>query len=440
MNEFKLPDLGEGIHEGELLKWYVEVGDEIKEDDPLCDVETDKAAVTIPSPFTGRVSVLNGNIGDTLNVGDVIAVIGDGAAPAVETKKEVPESKPAEEAKVAEIKTHVPLKAPEKVEIKVDGPIAAAPATRKLAREMGIDIKQVPGTGPGGRITRDDVVNFSQGNLPQPVKSDEVIVPAEIESEIHEYTQSPIPYLEVVRLPNFEEYGPVEREPIRSIRRKVAFHTTSSMILVPHVAHMDEIDVTELEEFRQQQNRIRAESGDVKLTLMPFMVKTIASLLKKYPVFNSSLDPHRQEIVYKKYYNIGFAADTPRGLIVPVVHDADRKSIVEIGSEIYRLATKGREGTIEVNEMRNGTFSITNVGPVGGTGMVPTINYPESAILGMGRVQEKPVVRDGEIVIRKMLPVTLSFDHRVADGVQAATFVTELVSRLSNPNLLLLEN
>ncbi len=440
MYEFKLPDLGEGIHEGELLKWYVKVGDEIKEDDSLCDVETDKAAVTIPSPFTGTVVALNGKVGDTLYLDQVIAVVGDGSEPAP-ASIEAPKVEEAKIKDVAETPKELPVVV-EKASKSNGGRVAAAPATRRLAREMDINIKLVTGTGPAGRITADDVRNYasSGGQQQAIVPTREVSVPLDVEAEISAYSNSPIPFFDVVKLPDFEEFGPVEREPVRSLRKKVAFKTTSSMIMVPHVAHMDECDVTELEAFRLRQAELRKGTDQPKITLMPFVVKAVSSLLKRYPMFNASLDPHRQEIIYKKYYNVGFAADTPRGLIVPVIKDSDRKSILDIAKEISSLAGKGRDGTIQAPDMKNGTFSITNVGPIGGTGMVPTINYPEVAILGMARVQEKPVVRNGEIVIRKILPITMAFDHRVADGAQAAHFVTDLIKLLSDPNVLLLES
>ncbi|GBE30542.1 MAG TPA: 2-oxo acid dehydrogenase subunit E2 [Bacteroidetes bacterium] len=442
MNEFRLPDLGEGIHEGELLKWYVKVGDEIKEDEPLCDVETDKAAVTIPSPFTGKVIALNGNVGDTLHLDEVIAVVGaDGdvavaqAAPAKEAKVEVASAPATVAATVATPAIAAPAAGG-------NGTRAiAAPATRRLAREMDLDINVIKGSGPAGRVTADDVLRYN----------DSPASPAEIGTAVDssaeavgtgniDFSNASIPFFEVAKLPDFEQFGPVEREPVRSIRRKVAILTTSSTIIVPHVAHMDECDVTDLDSLRQKQNELSRGSDAPKLTLMPFVVRAVSSMLKKYPMFNASLDPHRQEIIYKKYYNVGFAADTPRGLIVPVIKDSDRKSIRDIAAEILTLAGKGRDGTIDAAEMRNGTFSITNVGPIGGTGMVATINYPEVAILGMGRVQEKPVVRDGEIVIRKMLPLSLAFDHRVADGAQAAHFTTDLIALLSDPDRLLLDS
>jgi len=231
----------------------------------------------------------------------------------------------------------------------------------------------------------------------------------------------------------------VEVEKLRSIRRKVARKMVTSMTLAPHVAHMDEADVTDLDAFRRQEKERRGGGTGGNLTLLSFVMKAVTAGLRETPAFNASLDPFREEIIYKKYYNIGFAADTGRGLVVPVVNETDRKSIVQIADDVYDLATRARDGKLGAEFMRGGTFTITNIGPLGGTALMPTINYPEVAILAMGKVQEKPVVRDGEIVIRKMLPLTLAFDHRIADGADAARFVAELVRQLSDPNLLLLE-
>jgi pyruvate dehydrogenase E2 component (dihydrolipoamide acetyltransferase) len=265
------------------------------------------------------------------------------------------------------------------------------------------------------------------------------VAPAAAETEFAAHAASAIPFLDIEPLPDFSLVGPVEREPLRSIRRKVAHKMTTSKILVPHVAHMDDADVTLLEVFRKQQRERRGGMPGGKLTLLAFVVKAVTAGLRAAPAFNASLDPFREEIVYKKYYNIGFAADTGRGLIVPVIHDTDRKSIIQIASEIESLAERARAGTLSPDDLRHGTFTITNVGPLGGTALIPAINYPEVAILGMGRAQEKPVVVDGKIVIRTILPLTLAFDHRVADGADAARFVAELVRHLSDPNLLLLE-
>ena len=456
MFEFKLPDLGEGIHEGEVLKWHVQPGDTIAEDAPLVEVETDKAAVTIPSPRGGKVMTVVGEVGDVVETGQVIAVIDDGSGEAVAEAAPVATGRAAEEMPVS-----VPEEAPEpaaaptpaapapRAETTQPGsripgrPVPAAPATRRLARELGVDINTLAGSGPGGRIMPDDVKAAASG-APAPAVPGDVPEPA-ADPDVAAVTRmaavasSAIPFLDIEPLPDFSVWGPVEKEPLRSIRRKVARKMTTSMILVPHVAHMDDADVTELEDFRMRMREQRDGKEGCKLTLLSFVVRAITAGLKAAPAFNASLDPFSEEIIYKKYYNIGFAADTGKGLVVPVIKGTDTRSINEISCEIAEKANLAREGKLPIEDMQGGTFTITNVGPLGGTALIPTINYPEVAILGMGRVQEKPVVRDGEIVIRKILPLTLAFDHRVADGADAARFVGELVRNLSDPNLLLLD-
>ena len=442
MHEFKLPDLGEGIHEGEVLQWHVQVNGEIKEDDPLVEIETDKAAVTIPSPKGGTVVSLTGDVGDTVNVGQVIAVIDDGAsapaeAPAATGVKAVSATAAAATAPVTAVSTAPP-----------DGPrrpVPAAPATRRLARELGVDINMVVPSGPAGRVTPEDVTAAAEGRqLPAVVEPATAIAKPEIgvvsaETEFAAHAASAIPFLDIDPLPDFSQYGPVEKERLRSIRRRVAHRMTTSTVLVPHVAHMDDADVTLLEEFRDSANMSAEKDGGDRLTLLAFVVKAVTAGLKAAPVFNSSLDPFKEEIIYKKYYNIGIAVDTGRGLIVPVIRNTDCKSIKQIAADIKDLAGRARDGKIDVADLQGSTFTITNVGPLGGTALIPTINYPEVAILGMGSVRPKPVVRDGEIVIRTILPLTMAFDHRVADGADAARFVAELARQLSDPNLLLVE-
>jgi len=446
MFEFKLPDLGEGIHEGEVLKWYVQPGDTVAEDAPLVDVETDKAAVTIPSPRGGKVASVVGEVGDVVETGQVIAVIDDGSGAAAadaataatgRAAEETPAGLPEEEPAPAAAKPAAPALARQP-----GRPVPAAPATRRLARELGVDINTLAGSGPGGRIMPDDVKAAAAGE-PAPAAAapapDGAAVEIEAVTRMAAAASSAIPYLDIEPLPDFAVWGPVETEALRSIRRKVARKMTTSMILVPHVAHMDDADVTELEDFRLRMRETRDGKEGCKLTLLSFVVRAITAGLKAAPAFNASLDPFKEEIVYKKYYNIGFAADTGKGLVVPVIKGTDTRSINEISCEIAEKANLAREGKLPIEDMQGGTFTITNVGPLGGTALIPTINYPEVAILGMGRVQEKPVVRDGEIVIRKILPLTLAFDHRVADGADAARFVGELVRNLSDPNLLLLD-
>jgi pyruvate dehydrogenase E2 component (dihydrolipoamide acetyltransferase) len=413
--EFKLPDLGEGVHEAEILKWHVSVGDAIEEDASLVDVETDKAAVTIPSPVGGKVASLAGGVGDVVIVGNVIAVIEDGSGSA-DTPAPAAATKPA------------PSTA---------GPVPAAPATRRLARELGVNIDEVAATGPAGRVTPEDVkAHASKGpsSSTPPVNAGRVA-----EAEFAAHASSAIPFLDIDSLPDFTEFGEVEIEKLRSIRRKVAHKMVTSMILVPHVCHMDEADVTDLEIFRRQSQQTHKDRPGGKLTLLAFVIKAVTAGLKAAPSFNASVDPFKEEIIFKKFYNVGIAVDTGRGLVVPVIKDTDRKSILQISADIGDVASRGREGKLEIGDLRGGTFTITNVGPLGGTAIIPTINYPEVAILGMGKVQEKPVVRDGQIVIRKMLPLSLSFDHRIADGADAARFVGELVRHLSDPHSLLIE-
>jgi pyruvate dehydrogenase E2 component (dihydrolipoamide acetyltransferase) len=383
---------------------------------------------------------LSGGVGDIVNVGQVVAVIGDGegtpiaptapadvpetAASAVE-----PEIAPAPEVTPAPVPTAAPGQ-----------PIPAAPATRRLARELGVDINLVPPTGPAGRVTPEDVRAFSEGMVPA-TEAFEVPEAAEhrAELELAATAATSIPFLDIEPLPDFSQWGEIEEEDLRSIRRKVAHRMVTSMVLVPHVAHMDEADVTMLEEFRQKEKGRLLEGEGPKLTLLPFIIKAVSAGLRATPAFNASLDPFREKIVYKKYINIGIAVDTGRGLVVPVVRNTDCKSISQIAADIEDLANRAREGTLTVDEMRGGTFTITNVGPLGGTALIPTINYPEVAILGMGKAQEKPVVRDGEIVIRTILPLTLAFDHRIADGADAARFVSEMIRQLADPAKLLLE-
>lgn len=408
MFEFKLPDLGEGIHEGELLKWYVKENDSIQEDDPLCDMETDKATVTLPSPRTGTIIKLNGKPGDTIHVDQVLAVIEVREENSSEKSGQTDETKSQDQ----KIKTQV----------------AAAPATRRLAREMGIDITTITGTGSAGKVTPEDV-KLAAGESGKTGGKDAVTADPDI--AVPQGINPGIPFLEISALPDYAGEGPVEKIPMRSLRKKVAVKTTSSMILIPHVAHMEEWDVTELEAVRKTLNREKNESD--RITLLSFIVKALASLLKQYPQFNAGVDSHRMEIVHKKYYHIGIAADTPKGLIVPVIKHADAKSVMQIAKEIRILAGKGQDGTITAEELIGSTFTVTNVGAISGTGVFPIINYPESAILGMGRVAPKPMVKDDAVVIRTVLPVTLCFDHRVADGAGAAYFMRDLKQMIETP-------
>jgi pyruvate dehydrogenase E2 component (dihydrolipoamide acetyltransferase) len=482
MYEFKLPDLGEGIQEGELLMWHVQEKDPINEDDPLCDMETDKAAVTIPSPKAGVVHTLGAQPGDMVQVGQVLVTIETddateaGTFDAAASSSGVPDKEGLNKAgrnKEQRVKKgrYNQENKQDSQDAKTDDTSAenkdaqaraiAAPAVRRMAREMEIDINQVPPTGPGGRVTADDLLRYdthgsdtaagsvsktgSEGAAKQPAQTAESgenrPLPSGAEAKGDRVPASGIPFLTLSPLPDFAAQGPVEIIPMRSVRKKTAARTVTSSILVPHVAHMDEADVTELETLRQAYNNKtqgRPNHDDPReysghLTLMAFVIKALAGLLKTYPAFNASVDTDRMQIIHKKFIHIGFAADTPRGLLVPVIQDADQHSLAALGIRIQHLAQQAKNGEIQVENLTGGTFSVTNVGAIGGTHVMPIINYPESAILGMGRVTKKPVVIKDEIKIRQMLPLTLCFDHRVADGAQAARLVRDLVEMLEDP-------
>jgi pyruvate dehydrogenase E2 component (dihydrolipoamide acetyltransferase) len=434
MFDFKLPDLGEGIHEAEILQWFVKVGDTIAQDADLGTLETDKAAVTVPSPRGGVVRSLGGKVGGTVDVGAVIVSIeeaGGDTAPSARAPQPAA-SGPAPAAPPADPQaTPTAAAAP----AGAAGPVPAAPVTRRVARELGVDLRLVPPSGPGGRVTTEDVRTFAKSGGTGAVEPPA----ASAEPTSAPTTPSAIPFFALEPLPDFSRWGPVERQPLRSLRRKTARHLVTSMVVVPQVAHMDEADVTELDALRR---RVRAELRDrpgARHTLLPFVIRAVASCLKRHPMFNVSLDPATEELVMKGYYGIGVAVDSGHGLVVPVVRDADRRSVLDISATVEDLAGRARESKLTVDELRGGTFSVTNVGPLGGTGMIPAVNYPEAAILGMARAQEKPVVRNGAVVVRTMLPLTLAFDHRVADGADAARFMADLIRLVSDPTAFLME-
>ena len=455
--EFKLPDVGEGIHEAEVLAIKVKEGDAIKEYQPMFDVETDKAVVEITSPVTGIVQRLFVKTGDMARVGEVMITFEVGAG-----------DKPAEKLAAPALAT---AGAPRAVAVEAagngrgsaaailplvhesSGPIPAAPATRRLAREMGVDLNMVKGSGPGGRVLKEDIRAYAEevpgaakvsGREPastSPQRRHVTPTPPRTGARADEPQESAAreprtltPFV----LPDFSRFGPVDRVPLRSLRRKIALNMAQSWTHVPHVAHFDEIDITEIEAYRTKHEKAVAQKGG-KFSLTVLVLKAIASALKKYPQFNSSLDETTSEIVYKRYYNIGVAVATDRGLIVPVIKDVDRKSLLELSIELAELAARTREGKVELERLQGGTFTITNIGAIGGTGMMPMVNYPEVAIFGMAKSKLQPEVRNGGIVIRNMLNVTMSFDHRVADGAEAAYFVRHVADCLEDPFKLALE-
>jgi pyruvate dehydrogenase E2 component (dihydrolipoamide acetyltransferase) len=465
--EFRLPDLGEGIHEAQVVNVMIKEGDTIAEDQMVMEVETDKAAVELPVPFGGMVASLNVNVGDTIIVGQVLLVVDDGpAAPTASTEAQVGSTPAAAEDRgdAAELATAdrdsgavavpaSPPTPPPEAPRHGPGPIPAAPAIRRLARELAIDLRQVHGTGPGGRIVREDVERYQlagptgAGTGPPPAAPAAVPSPAAPAAPTTPIAPARPPTTPAAAtaaapglaepLPDFAQWGPVRRERISQIRKTIARQMTRAWTTIPHVTHGDEVDVTDLEAFRKEQGRVFAQQG-AKLSLTAFIVKAAAGALREFPQFNASFDEPASEIVYKDYVHVGVAVDTPRGLMVPVLRDVDHKGLVAISRELQAVADRARDFKLDVAELRGGTFTITNVGALGGTFSTPLINWPQVAILGLGKLDDKPVVRDGQILARKILPLFVSFDHRVIDGADGARFLKAIATFLENPlNLLL---
>ena len=429
--EFALPDLGEGLTEAEIVAVLVREGEVIGEDAPLLEVETDKAQVEIPSPIGGRVEKIHVRPGQTVKVGAVLVTFADNGAPATATAAP-PRTVPAPTASTAPT-----ARPPVRESAPAGGPVAATPATRRLARELGVDLRTVRGSGPGGRVLDTDVRAAAAGVRPAPAASETRPQPATGEATPGEPAKPLASIgLEPPPLPRFEQWGPVERQPLSHLRRTIAERMTLSATLVPHVTHFDRADITELDAIIAR-NLEPARARGVTLTLTAFLLKAAALALRAHPQFNASLDPAAGELILKRYYHLGVAVATPRGLIVPVLRDVDGKPVLEIGRELGALAQRVRDGRAALDDLRGGTFTITNIGTLGGTAAIPIINYPEVAILAVARARQEPVVRQGQVVPRLMLPITLTFDHRVADGADGARFATDIVSLLEAPERLI---
>ncbi|MEH7882941.1 dihydrolipoamide acetyltransferase family protein [Bacillus sp. JJ1609] len=453
--QFKLPDIGEGIHEGEIVKWFVKPGDKVQEDDVLCEVQNDKAVVEIPSPVAGTVEEVLVEEGTVATVGQVLVTFdapgyedlkfkGDEEEkPAEQPKQEKTEAqvqstmeagqdikKEAVEAPAPVAETGAGAAAAPQAEVDPNRRIVAMPSVRKYAREKGVDIRQVAGSGKNGRIGKEDIDSFLSGG------ASAAAVPQS------EQTQQAAPAEEAPKAAAAKaipqgEY-PETREKMSGIRKAIAKAMVNSKHTAPHVTLMDEIDVTKLVAHRKNFKEVAAAKG-IKLTFLPYVVKALTSALREYPALNTSLDDATSEIVHKHYYNIGIAADTEKGLLVPVVKDADRKSIFSISNEINELAGKARDGKLAPDEMKGASCTITNIGSAGGQWFTPVINHPEVAILGIGRIAEKPVVKDGEIVAAPVLALSLSFDHRMIDGATAQHALNHIKRLLNDPELLLME-
>jgi pyruvate dehydrogenase E2 component (dihydrolipoamide acetyltransferase) len=394
LREFKFPDVGEGIAEGEIVRWLVKEGDSVKEDQDLLEVETDKALITLNSPYTGKVTRLHGKEGDIIKVGDVLTTVDAGDKEGTVTGAEKGDSG-----------TVVGTLNDNEV-VEVIRPVQATPAVRALAKQMGLDLASMKGTGPGGRITKEDVETAATKTGEQTAEAD--------------------------------AYGLVEKIPLRGIRRTVAKRMAEASKRVAEVTIWEDADITELEQVRARERKVAEEKG-VKLTYLPFLIKAVIPALNAHPSFNASLDEAAEAIILKKYFNIGIAVDTTDGLIVFVIKDADKKNILDLAKETATLAEKARLRKIDLHELKGSTFTITNYGVVGASYGTPIINYPEVAILGLGKIEDRPVVRSGQIAIRKIMPLSLAFDHRVIDGVEAGRFLGVVIEHLEDPNLMLIE-
>lgn len=424
--QFKLPDIGEGIHEGEIVKWFVKPGDKVQEDDVLCEVQNDKAVVEIPSPVEGTVEEVLVEEGTVATVGQVLITFD---APGYEDLKfkgddeeEAPKEAQAAQEPVAEA---APAAA---AAVDPNRRIIAMPSVRKYARDKGVDIQQVSGSGDNGRVLKDDIDKFLTGGAQAPATEAQEAPAAAAQAETAKPAATPIPA---------GQY-PETREKMSGIRKAIAKAMVNSKHTAPHVTLMDEVDVTKLVANRKKYKEVAANKG-IKLTFLPYVVKALTSALREYPALNTSLDDATNEIIHKHYYNIGIAADTEKGLLVPVVKDADRKSIFNISAEINELGAKARDGKLAPDEMKGASCTISNIGSAGGQWFTPVINHPEVAILGIGRIAEKPVIKDGEIVAAPVLALSLSFDHRMIDGATAQNALNHIKRLLNDPELMLME-
>ena len=436
--DFVLPDLGEGLTEAEIRQVLVHEGEVVREDAPLLEVETDKATVEIPSPVGGRVEKIHVRPGQTVKVGQVLVSFGDGPAPPGKQAADTldPTRKLAPEAKTVVTDGGRARQAPSAAApTRREGPVPATPSTRRLAREMGVDLRAVNGSGPGGRVTDDDVRAAASGApasaAARPAERAPAPAAPAVAKPLARVGVEPPP------LPKFEQWGPIERQPLSHLRRTIAERMTLSATLIPHVTHFDRADITDLDALIRRKLEAGKARG-VTLTLTSFLLKAVALSLREHPHFNASLDPAAGELIVKRYVHLGVAVATERGLIVPVIRDVDGKPLLELQRELGALAQRVRDGKATLEDLRGGTFTVTNIGALGGTGAIPIINYPEVAILGVARGREEPVVRDGAIVPRLLLPLSLTFDHRVADGADGARFASAIVRRLEHPDELLL--
>ncbi|GMK38754.1 dihydrolipoamide acetyltransferase component of pyruvate dehydrogenase complex [Paenibacillus sp. CCS19] len=430
--EYRFPELGEGLHEGEIVKMHIKPGDAVNDESIIMEVQNDKAIVEVPCPVEGKVVEVFAKDGQVMHVGEVVAVI--------EVEGELPEGATvaADSAPSAE----APAAAPSAPAAGAAAPapqasgalVLATPSVRKYAREQGVDISAVTGSGKNGKVTREDINAFvSGGAVPAAATAPAAEAAAPAAAEAPAAAAKP-----AAPVAAGDAYRPEERVPFKGIRKAIANAMVKSVYTAPHVTLMDEVDVTELVALRAKYKPY-AEKKGVKLTYLPFIVKALVAACREFPIMNATLDEAAQEIVLRKYYNIGIATDTENGLIVPVIEDADRKNIYSVASKISDLAARGRDGKLAPNELRGSTISITNIGSAGGMFFTPVINFPEVAILGTGRISEKAVVKNGEIVAAPVMALSLSFDHRLIDGATAQNFLNFIKKLLAQPELFIME-
>ena len=436
--EFKLPELGENIAAGDVVRVLVKPGDTIAREQALLELETDKATIEVPSSLAGRVIELRAKEGDKVKVGDVLLTVeeSDGASPAVAPSRPAPDAAGIAEAppepparpvpapeparprrgEVVAISRAAARPAPEPpAELEPAVAVPAAPSVRRLARELGVDIGRVEGSGPGGRISPDDVKAYAKA-----VVTGAAAGPAMAAAE---------------PLPDFSRWGGVERRPMSGVRRKTAEHLARAWATIPHVTQHDSCDVTALEELRKR-FAPQAEAAGGKLTLTAIALKVVAAALRRFPQFNSSVDMAAEELVFKDYVHVGVAVDTERGLLVPVIRDVDTKGMIELSVELAGLSEKAKARKLTLEEMEGGSFTITNLGGIGGTAFTPIVHAPEVAILGISRARTEPVWTDGAFEPRLMMPLSLSYDHRVIDGADAARFLRWVAQAFEQPLML----
>lgn len=414
MLHFKFPDVGEGIIEGTIVKWHVKEGDTVKNDQVLAEIETDKAIVEIPSPRAGVILKIYGKENEMIKVGANLVTFGDPGEKFIDIPAE-PEKEPQRGVGViGTLEVSDAMMAAPKASAPKTATAATAkgnflPRTRILAEQLGVNLANVTGTGPDGRITDEDVKKA--GNT---------------SAKAANSTPKTSPKIAI------KLFGPADRTPYKGMRKVIGTRMEKSFQTIPHVTLMDQVDVTKLAQKREQDKK-EAEQKGIKLTFLPYIIQAIVAALKKFPIVNSSLDETTEEIILKKYYHIGFAVDTDEGLVVPVVKDADKKSLFELASEIVTLAEKARTRKIQPSDMEGGTFSVTNYGSFGGMYAAPIINHPEAGIMGIGRMKDTPVVtKEGKIESRKILPLSFAFDHRLFDGALGAKFLNEVMVSLES--------